>query len=245
MCEPTAEAVPGRRGLMQKDNTLRRLNRAQLLDLLYDAVKEKEDLERELEETRRQLSEKNIQIAESGSIAEAALKLNRVFEQAQAAADQYLFSIRSENRPKAAPKESRENVSEEDPKEGPKETPGEISEAGAEGATKEAAEEASEKATKEAVEEVSKENGTDDGWTAARFSGEEKKADRKKLVKRLMQGAKVTQSADNPNIFCTDRGDVVFLKTAGDGTSVLYRIIPLNQVLDCYYKKVLCPDRPV
>lgn len=218
---------------MQKDNTLRRLNRAQLLDLLYDAVKEKEDLERELEETRRQLSEKNIQIAESGSIAEAALKLNRVFEQAQAAADQYLFSIRSGKRPKAAPKENRENVSEE----GPKETPGEISEAGAEGATKEAAE--------EAPEEVSKENGTDDGWTAARFSGDEKKADRKKLVKRLMQGAKVTQSADNPNIFCTDRGDVVFLRTAGDGTSVLYRIIPLNQVLDCYYKKVLCPDRPV
>ena len=226
---------------MQKDNTLRRLNRAQLLDLLYDAVKEKEDLERELEETRRQLSEKNIQIAESGSIAEAALKLNRVFEQAQAAADQYLFSIRSGKRPKAAAKENRENVSEE----GPKETPGEISEAGAEGATKEATEEAPEKATKEAAEEVSKENGTDDGWTAARFSGDEKKADRKKLVKRLMQGAKVTQSADNPNIFCTDRGDVVFLKTAGDGTSVLYRIIPLNQVLDSYYKKVLCPDRPV
>ena len=79
---------------MQKDNTLRRLNRAQLLDMLYDVVKEKEELEQKLEETRQQLADKNIKIAESGSIAEAALKLNKVFEQAQAAADQYLYNMK-------------------------------------------------------------------------------------------------------------------------------------------------------
>ena len=83
-------------GIMEKDNSLRHLSRAQLLDMLYEAVKEKEELEKELDETRRKLEEKEIKISEAGSIAEAALKLNGVFEQAQAAADQYLYNLRKQ-----------------------------------------------------------------------------------------------------------------------------------------------------
>jgi hypothetical protein len=39
------------------------------------------------------LAERKIVIEKSGSIAEAALKLNGIFEAAQRAADQYLYSI--------------------------------------------------------------------------------------------------------------------------------------------------------
>ena len=41
----------------------------------------------------KELSERKILIEEAGSIAEAAISINRVFEAAQAAADQYLQSV--------------------------------------------------------------------------------------------------------------------------------------------------------
>lgn len=39
------------------------------------------------------MKRREIIVAEAGSIAEAALKLNKVFESAQAAADQYLENV--------------------------------------------------------------------------------------------------------------------------------------------------------
>ena len=48
-----------------------------------------------IKELEEQSQEKNIHIEELGSIAEASLKLNGVFESAQAAADQYLENIQN------------------------------------------------------------------------------------------------------------------------------------------------------
>lgn len=79
---------------MEKDNTLRHLNRAQLLDMLYDVVQEKEMLEKQVQDLEQQLSDREIKVQEAGNLAKAALKLNGVFEQAQAAADQYEWNIR-------------------------------------------------------------------------------------------------------------------------------------------------------
>ena len=74
---------------------LKKLTRAELLEMLLIQSREKQKLEEELAEARKELSEKEIRIAESGSIAEAALKLSGVFEAAQRAADQYLENIKN------------------------------------------------------------------------------------------------------------------------------------------------------
>lgn len=80
--------------IQQRMNSdLKRLKRADLLELLIASSKENERLEAELEQVTAQLHNKEILIAKSGSIAEAALQLNGVFEAAQNAARQYLDNI--------------------------------------------------------------------------------------------------------------------------------------------------------
>ncbi len=75
------------------DKELKKLSRKDLLSLLVYVSKERDELKQELEEVRRELKERKITAERAGSIAEAALKLNGVFEAAQAAADQYLENI--------------------------------------------------------------------------------------------------------------------------------------------------------
>lgn len=79
---------------------LKRLRRSDLLEMLLALSKENDQLRQELTDANKQLAEKKICIEEAGSIAEAALKLNGVFEAAQAACEQYLQSIRANHTPK-------------------------------------------------------------------------------------------------------------------------------------------------
>lgn len=76
------------------DKELRKLNRRELLELLLEQSRENERLREELEQTKEQLNSRKIQIEEAGSIAEAALKLNGIFEAAEEAARQYLENVR-------------------------------------------------------------------------------------------------------------------------------------------------------
>ena len=69
------------------DRELRRLGRRDLLELLVALGHERDALKAELE--NRQLK-----IDRAGSIAEAALQVNGVFESAQAAAELYLDNVR-------------------------------------------------------------------------------------------------------------------------------------------------------
>lgn len=78
-------------------NPLRKLNKLQLLELLAQQEREIQALQELLAVRDAELAERRIRIAQSGSIAEAALKLNDVFEAAQKAADQYLLSLQKEN----------------------------------------------------------------------------------------------------------------------------------------------------
>lgn len=78
-------------------NPLRKLNKLQLLELLAQQERELQALQEMLAVRDTELAERRIRIAQSGSIAEAALKLNGVFEAAQKAADQYLLSLQKEN----------------------------------------------------------------------------------------------------------------------------------------------------
>ena len=77
------------------DKDLRRLNRAELLDILYEQRKRYEDSLAENQALRQQLEDRTLRIASAGSIAEAAIQVNGVFEAAQAAADQYLASVKA------------------------------------------------------------------------------------------------------------------------------------------------------
>lgn len=76
------------------DKELQKLSRIDLLELLLEKSKENEKLQEELEQVKAKLAEREIKIEKAGSIAEAALALNGVFEVAQAAADQYLENLR-------------------------------------------------------------------------------------------------------------------------------------------------------
>ena len=77
-----------------KERDLNKLKRSELLELMLAQSQEIDELRTELEQAREALKRREIAIAEAGNIAEAALRLNQVFEQAQAAADQYLENVR-------------------------------------------------------------------------------------------------------------------------------------------------------
>lgn len=77
------------------DKELRKLTRTELLELLLVQSKEIDRLTAQLDQLQSQISQKEIMLAHVGNIAEAALKLNGIFESAQAAADQYLHNIMS------------------------------------------------------------------------------------------------------------------------------------------------------
>lgn len=89
------------------EKELKKLNRKQLLELLLRQTERADQLESELEETKKQLEDRRITEMEAGSIAQAALKLNGVFEAAQAAADQYLENVRSYSGKPSAAKPSK------------------------------------------------------------------------------------------------------------------------------------------
>lgn len=77
------------------DKELRRLRRSELLEMLLDLSKENKELRKKLDMANAMLANRKIAIEESGSLAEAALKLNGIFEAAQRAADQYVENIQS------------------------------------------------------------------------------------------------------------------------------------------------------
>lgn len=72
---------------------LKRLSRSDLLEMLLALRKENDQLRAQLEQAQIQLKNRRIHIDNSGSIADAALHLNGVFEAAQAACDQYIFNV--------------------------------------------------------------------------------------------------------------------------------------------------------
>ncbi|MCD7856134.1 MAG: DNA repair protein [Clostridiales bacterium] len=77
-----------------KKNPLKKLKRQELLELLLEQTKRAEALEEELKQKNAELENKKIIIEKSGSVAEAALRLNGVFEAAEKAAEQYLQNIK-------------------------------------------------------------------------------------------------------------------------------------------------------
>ena len=78
-----------------EEKELRKLNRVQLLELMYEQQTRIEELEKENESLKAELDDRNIILGKVGSIAEASLALTKVFDEAQKSADIYLDSIRN------------------------------------------------------------------------------------------------------------------------------------------------------
>jgi len=73
---------------------LRKLRRTDLLELLVSQAERIETLEAQVADLQEKLEDKQIILENAGSIAKAALQVNRIFETAQQTADQYLASVK-------------------------------------------------------------------------------------------------------------------------------------------------------
>lgn len=78
------------------DGDLRRMGRRELVEIIYALQKNDADQAQQIERLKTQLRNRAIAVEKAGSIADAALVLNGVFERAQEAADQYLASVASQ-----------------------------------------------------------------------------------------------------------------------------------------------------
>ncbi len=72
---------------------LRKLHRAELLQLLLDQVQENEQLKSQVNAMMTQLNQQRITCEKAGSIAEAALALSNIFQDADQAARKYIQEV--------------------------------------------------------------------------------------------------------------------------------------------------------
>ena len=78
--------------MTEKD--LKKLNRYQLLEMLILQTERADQLQARLESAEQQLNSRELKISTLGSVAEASLHLNGVFQAAQEAADMYIEAAR-------------------------------------------------------------------------------------------------------------------------------------------------------
>ena len=78
------------------EKDFRKLKRVELYEIMLAQAEEIDDLRAKLAAAKKELKNKRIDIQRSGSIAEASLKLTKIFEEAQKAADLYLSNIKKE-----------------------------------------------------------------------------------------------------------------------------------------------------
>ena len=76
------------------DKELKKLKRAELLQLLLTQSREMDRLKSELEEANKKLSDRNLQNEKAGSFAEACVGAYNIIEETQQAADLYLENVR-------------------------------------------------------------------------------------------------------------------------------------------------------
>lgn len=86
------------KGSTMKKKNWHNLGKMDMLTLLYEQEKQIQQLTEEVENLKNQLEDRTIKMKEAGSIAEASLKINKIFEVAQQAADEYLKSIKKINK---------------------------------------------------------------------------------------------------------------------------------------------------
>ncbi len=76
------------------DKELRKLSRKELLEMLVLQTRKNEQQQTQIEALEQKLQERQVKMENAGSMAEAILQLNGVFDTAQAAFEQYTENIR-------------------------------------------------------------------------------------------------------------------------------------------------------
>ena len=77
------------------ERELRKLSRADLLQMLIDQSEELNTLRKKYAAAESALAKKELMIDEAGSLADAVFKLNGIFESAQTASQQYLDNLKA------------------------------------------------------------------------------------------------------------------------------------------------------
>ena len=77
------------------DKEFRRLNRAQLIEIIYRLQLELDKVNDEKQLLESELKDKRLRLSNAGNIADAALEINDCFRSVQNAAEQYLNEIKA------------------------------------------------------------------------------------------------------------------------------------------------------
>ena len=93
-----------------QENELHKLGKTDLLTIIYEQEKQIEQLKKDVKDLNEQLEDRTIKIKEAGSIADASMKINKIFEVAQQAADEYLRSIKEVNKVSQESAKLEENI---------------------------------------------------------------------------------------------------------------------------------------
>lgn len=83
---------------LMTDKELRKLRRGELLDMLIYQTEQNNKLREELDAAKSALARREIAIENSGSLAEATVRISEIFESADRAAKQYLENIEIRSR---------------------------------------------------------------------------------------------------------------------------------------------------
>ena len=75
------------------DKEFKRLNRAQLIDIIYQLQLQIDKLNEQKQALEGELADKRLRLRNAGNLAVAALEINNCFQSAQSAAEQYLNEI--------------------------------------------------------------------------------------------------------------------------------------------------------
>lgn len=79
------------------DKEFRKLKRSDLISIIYEYQKREDEFTEQIESLKSELENKNLKIEKAGSIADAVVGLNNIFETAQKTADEYLEQVRLAN----------------------------------------------------------------------------------------------------------------------------------------------------
>jgi cell division septum initiation protein DivIVA len=77
------------------DKEFKRLNRSQLIEIIYQFQLQVEELTARNTELENELADRRLRLSNVGNIAEAALEINDCFRSAQNAAEQYLEEVKA------------------------------------------------------------------------------------------------------------------------------------------------------
>lgn len=80
---------------LKQDKPFKKLSRKELLEMLLEREKENEKLQKEVEKLTNELDTRNIKMKNIGSMAEAMLIFNGVFEDIDKAAKDYIENIKN------------------------------------------------------------------------------------------------------------------------------------------------------